>query len=80
MTIKDISKIIYNDGTASEYRNIIVTSMITGEVFWNGKAKELQNQEAIQNFEVNEILVDKHDMIHNPKIPFYNLGKVIMVY
>lgn len=80
MTVKDISKIIYNEGTVSEDNNIIVISMVTGEVFWNGKAKELQNQEAIQHFHVNEILVDKNDMIRNPKIPFYKLGKIIMVY
>ena len=80
MTVKDIAKIICVEGTESENRNIDIMSIFTGEILWNGKAKDLKDQHNLDNYGVCEILVDSYDKIKYPKIPEYNLGKVITVY
>lgn len=76
MYLKELSKIIFKEETASEETNIKVKSYSDKRVLWEGKAKDLQNWERIDSWIVVEVLVDFEDKI-NPMD--YNKDKIITV-
>jgi len=79
MTLRAVSKVIYNPGTASENRNIKVITMSANRLLWEGPAKELKTcPEIKKNWEVVEILVDRTTKVE-ANIPDYNRGKIIVV-
>ena len=77
MYLKDLSKIIYDEGTASENRDIVVKTHSEGKVLWEGKAKDLQSMDNIGGWLVVEILIN--ESTEKEDIPDYNWGKVITV-
>lgn len=77
MYLKDLSKIIYDEGTASENRDIVVKTHSEGKVLWKGKAKYLQTMSNIGGWLVVEILIN--ESTEKEGIPDYNWGKIITV-
>lgn len=76
MFLKDLARIIFADGTASEDTNIKVKTHTDKRILWSGKAKDLQDWEKIAGWIVVEVLVDFEDET-NPAV--YNKGKIITV-
>ena len=77
MYLKDLSKIIYDEGTASENRDIVVKTHSEGKELWKGKAKDLQSMDNIGGWLVVEVLID--ESTEKEDIPDYNWGKIITV-
>lgn len=76
MTLKNLSKVIFEEDTASENRKITVKD-VRGIILWQGKAKDLSNYEKGSDWLVLEIVVDNED---DENAAYYNKGKIITVY
>ena len=82
MRLKELTKIIYEKGTASENRKITVVTM-QGEILWRGVARKLTQFAKMNDWFVCEMLVDESDIIDEEsgfEKTRYNKGKVIVVY
>jgi hypothetical protein len=77
MRLDKLAKIIYEKGTASEHREILVKDQHK-VILWHGKAKDLYAFAAGKSWSVLEIVVDRN--APNENIPDYNKGKIITVY
>lgn len=76
MRLDKLSKIIYEEGTASANRKITVKNQ-QNHILWEGKAKDLITYADGTNWLVLEVLVDlgtSNDVVD------YNRGKIIIVY
>lgn len=82
MYIKDLAKVIYKEGTASEETKLTVISFCNKNTLWSGMAKDLgsavsqETGELLDKFIVVEVLVDWSDFT-NPAP--YNKNKIISV-
>lgn len=83
MDLKDLAKIIYTEGTASE--NTKITVRTHGEIkktLWTGRAKQLQDWDKIEGWIVVEVLIDHNDKMSEfpgQEKPDYNRVKIITV-
>ena len=77
MTLKNLSKVIFEEGTASENRKITVKDE-RGKILWQGKAKDLSNYaKNSSDWLVLEVIIDNEN---NDNAVYYNKGKIIIVY
>lgn len=77
MRLDKVAKIIYEKGTASEHREILVKDQHK-VILWHGEAKDLYAFAAGKSWSVLEIVVNSNTL--NKNIPDYNRGKIITVY